>query len=331
MDPDVIVLNNVTYHLSKLPPEEQMRIKHLKLHEIHRGHEEMHLEMFIIAMVSLFVCQVLLMTWKKYHFKTYQFATLIAMWTVPFVYSLFARFPRFIVIWFLFSLITGSMVYMASKKRISTTTPRRVYRWFLFMHNASYALGVGGYVLMMLTIFQLNHVILLPTNWALDIALLTLFYGIYYGVISRDFAEVCTDKMAAQIGYCVPQGMPVRRFDPTTCSICTNQLKTDACEPIHRLNCAHAYPFRGDNFHDFCIRGWCIVGKKDICPYCKEKVDLRKTFTNPYPFPSLSASSIWDKPHLLYGNFLDLIRYLVAWQPVILGLVHVVNTSLGLK
>ncbi|KAA3672555.1 RING finger protein 121 [Paragonimus westermani] len=124
MDSDVIVLNNVTYHLSKLPPEEQMRIKHLKLHEMHRGHEEMHLEMFIIAMVSLFVCQVLLMTWKKYHFKTYQFATLIAMWTVPFVYSLFARFPRFIVIWFLFSLITGSMVYMASKKRISTTTPR---------------------------------------------------------------------------------------------------------------------------------------------------------------------------------------------------------------
>ncbi|KAA3672554.1 RING finger protein 121 [Paragonimus westermani] len=227
-----------------------------------------------------------------------------------------------------------------------TMSKRRVYRWFLFMHNASYALGVGGYILMMLTIFQLNHLILLPTNWALDIALLTLFYGIYYGVISRDFAEVCTDKMAAQIGYYVPQGMPVRRFDPTTCSICTNQLKTDACEPIHRLNCAHA-------FHDFCIRGWCIVGKKDICPYCKEKVDLRKTFTNPYPFlefictdrVTVVTSTLvplrlilvvftinqWDKPHLLYGNFLDLIRYLVAWQPVILGLVHIVNTSLGLK
>ncbi|CAL8098525.1 unnamed protein product [Calicophoron daubneyi] len=273
----------------------------------------MHMEMFLIAMASLFVCQVLLMSWKKYHFRTYQIATLFGMWTVPFVYSVIARFPRFIVIWFLFSLMTGSMMYLASKKRISSATPRRVYRWFLFVHNASYVLGIGGYVLMMLTMFQLNLIFLLPTNMAMDISLLTIFYGLYYGVISRDFAEVCTDKMAAQIGYHVPNGMPMRRLDPAVCSICGKLLDTDGSEKIHRLNCSHT-------FHDFCIRGWCIVGKKDTCPYCKEKVNLRKTFTNP-----------WDKPHILYGNFLDLIRYLVAWQPVILGVIHLLNLSLGLS
>lgn len=37
-------------------------------------------------------------------------------------------------------------------------------------------------------------------------------------------------------------------------------------------------------FHEFCIRGWCIVGKKQTCPYCKEKVDLKRMFRNPYPF-----------------------------------------------
>ena len=37
-------------------------------------------------------------------------------------------------------------------------------------------------------------------------------------------------------------------------------------------------------FHEFCIRGWCIVGKKQTCPYCKEKVDLKRMFHNPYPF-----------------------------------------------
>ena len=36
-------------------------------------------------------------------------------------------------------------------------------------------------------------------------------------------------------------------------------------------------------FHEFCIRGWCIVGKKQTCPYCKEKVDLKRMFCNPYP------------------------------------------------
>ena len=34
----------------------------------------------------------------------------------------------------------------------------------------------------------------------MDFGLLLLFYGLYYGVVGRDFAEVCTDKMAAHIG-----------------------------------------------------------------------------------------------------------------------------------
>ncbi|CAH8538696.1 unnamed protein product [Heterobilharzia americana] len=274
---DVVVLNNVTYHLSKLSAEEKFRIEHLKYHEDHKGHERMHLEMFLVAVISLSVCQMGLMFWKQRHFRSYQLITLIAMWIVPFVYSIFAEFSRFVVVWVLFSLTTGAMVYLSCKKRISTTTPRRVYRWFLFIHTTSYVLGIGGYILMMLTFFQVNLLFFLPTKIAMDFALLVLFYGLYYGVIARDFAEVCTNKMAAQISYRVPQGMPIRRIDASVCSICTNDLVTDGGEKVHRLNCTHV-------FHDFCIRGWCIIGKKDTCPYCSEKVNLKQTFTNPYPF-----------------------------------------------
>lgn len=42
-------------------------------------------------------------------------------------------------------------------------------------------------------------------------------------------------------------------------------------------------------FHEFCIRGWCIVGKKQMCPYCKEKVDLKRMFSNPYPFNAVTC------------------------------------------
>ncbi|CAH8531786.1 unnamed protein product [Schistosoma bovis] len=312
-NPDVVVLNNVTYHLSELSAEEKFRIEHLKYHEDHKGHEKMHLEMFLVAFVSLLFCQLVLMFWKKRHFRSYQLVTLIAMWLVPFIYSVLAEFPRFIFVWVLFSLTTGVMVYLASKRRISTTTPRRVYRWFLFVHTVSYILGVGGYVLLVLTFFQVNLLFLLPTKVSVDLSLLALFYGLYYGVIARDFAEVCTNKLAAQISYQIPQGMPVRRIDPSVCSICKSDLTADSSEKVHRLNCTHV-------FHDFCIRGWCIIGKKDTCPYCNEKVNLKQTFTNP-----------WDKPHLLYGNLLDWVRYLVAWQPVILGVVHVLNSILGLQ
>jgi RING finger protein 121/175 len=49
-------------------------------------------------------------------------------------------------------------------------------------------------------------------------------------------------------------------------------------------------------------------------------VDLKKLFKNP-----------WEKPHLLYGQLLDWIRYLVAWQPLILFFVQGVNYVLGLE
>lgn len=35
--------------------------------------------------------------------------------------------------------------------------------------------------------------------------------------------------------------------------------------PVIELGCKHKY-------HEFCIKGWTIVGKKDTCPACKEKV-----------------------------------------------------------
>ncbi|VDP29167.1 unnamed protein product [Schistosoma margrebowiei] len=107
------------------------RIEHLKYHEDHKGHEKMHLEMFLVAFVSLLFCQLVLMFWKKRHFRSYQLVTLIAMWLVPFIYSVLAEFPRFIFVWVLFSLTTGVMVYLASKKRISTTTPSLPIKFYL--------------------------------------------------------------------------------------------------------------------------------------------------------------------------------------------------------
>ena len=35
--------------------------------------------------------------------------------------------------------------------------------------------------------------------------------------------------------------------------------------------------------------------------------------------------------HFLYGQILDWLRYLVAWQPVVIGIVQGINYSLGLE
>ena len=36
------------------------------------------------------------------------------------------------------------------------------------------------------------------------------------------------------------------------------------------------------SFHEWCLRGWVIIGKKNTCPSCREKVNLQQFKTNPY-------------------------------------------------
>lgn len=112
--------------------------------------------------------------------------------------------------------------------------------------------------------------------------------------------------------------MPTRHLESNVCSVCSNKLlvsenEAGVIEDTYKLPCDHT-------FHEFCIRGWCIIGKKQTCPYCKEKVDLKHIFSNP-----------WERPHVLYGQLLDWIRWLVAWQPFILMIVQGINWVLGLE
>lgn len=62
----------VNFQYEELDEEEQWRIEHAKLHEKHRGHEQMHMEIFLILIVTLVVAQIALVQWKKRHFKSYQ-------------------------------------------------------------------------------------------------------------------------------------------------------------------------------------------------------------------------------------------------------------------
>jgi RING finger protein 121 len=75
-----------------------------------------------------------------------------------------------------------------------------VYKWFYLIYILTYFAGIIGYVLMLATFFGLNLVFdKKPQVW-MDVGLLFLFYGLYFGVLGRDIAEICTDKMAAHIG-----------------------------------------------------------------------------------------------------------------------------------
>ena len=85
---------------------------------------------------------------------------------------------------------------------IGCRVSRLVYKWFLLVYKVSYAVGIVGYFVIMCTLFGLNILLLIKPQTSMDFGLLMLFYGLYLGVVGRDFAEVCADKMASQIGVC---------------------------------------------------------------------------------------------------------------------------------
>jgi RING finger protein 121 len=314
----------VIRHEGETDEEFQWRKEHAEMHEKHRGHDAMHAEMFLIFLFVLAVAQVILVVWKQRHFKSYQVVTTIGLWLIPCVVSISKGYWRFILSWIVFTVFSGYIYSQANQQQISGRTPRRVYKWFLFLHQLSYVLGIAGYLILMATIIGINLIFNIKTSTSMDMGIYLLFYGLYYGVLGRDFAHICTDRMACKIGYFTHEGLPKKVLEEGVCAVCGNHLKERSTglnvedkesvnEKIYTLSCNHS-------FHEFCIRGWVVVGKLQTCPYCKEKVDLKRMFKNP-----------WEKPHLFFGQLLDWIRYLVAWQPIIIVIVQAINRSLGLE
>uniref|UniRef100_A0A674GEC7 Ring finger protein 121 n=1 Tax=Taeniopygia guttata TaxID=59729 RepID=A0A674GEC7_TAEGU len=208
--------------LSHLSPEERWRVEHVRMHAKHRGHEAMHAEMVLILIATLVVAQLLLVQWKQRHPRSYNMVTLFQMWVVPLYFTIKLNWWRFLVIWVLFSAVTAFVTFRATRKPLVQTTPRLVYKWFLLIYKISYATGIVGYMAVMFTLFGLNLLFRIKPEDAMDFGISLLFYGLYYGVLERDFAEMCADYMASTIGvssrWTVPQARVVPHIRrPETC------------------------------------------------------------------------------------------------------------------
>lgn len=56
---------------------------------------------------------------------------------------------------------------------------------------------------MLLTFVGLNIILDVKPHIWMDWGILLLFYGLYFGVLGRDVAEICADTMASHIGVCI--------------------------------------------------------------------------------------------------------------------------------
>lgn len=251
---------------------------------------------YLFIVIVSQICLTLLKRWRP---RSYHLFTLIAIWIIPLGLSItsFNIVNIDFLIWLVFSCRTFLVINLSLEKPIQGTTSILVYKWFLLSHKISFFIGIFGFITMMSTFLGLNLM------FGLVVGLACVFYSLYYGIISRDFAEICTEKMAANIGYYKSEGIPERHLEKEICAVCGLKLlvsvdQEGVLEDTFRLSCGH-------EFHKFCIRGWSTVGNKQTCPYCHEKLDLKRMFPKP-----------WEKPQLMYGKLLTLVRWFIC-QPII--------------
>ena len=104
--------------------DEKARFLHQQMHEKHKGHDSMHAEMLLILIITLVVAQFVLFEWKKRHYKSYLFVSLLGLWLIPAGMCVHSGWWRFIVFWVIFSLLTAVVMRKAYQKPITGNTPR---------------------------------------------------------------------------------------------------------------------------------------------------------------------------------------------------------------
>lgn len=94
-------------------------------------------------------------------------------------------------VWCMFSIVTLYVFYLCMRSnKLDPSTPRLVFTWFLYSHNFCIAIGAAGYALFLLELLGASPLVWLLFGKGASFNL--LFYGLYFGVLGRDTAEVAS-------------------------------------------------------------------------------------------------------------------------------------------
>jgi RING finger protein 121 len=301
----------------------------------HPGHETLHGYLVTGILLTLVGSQLGLWAWQKRSPHTFRVASLGGLLAVPPLFSAYAGFYRMLFVFVGFVALLGRLAFIASRRPLDRSTPRKVYKFFLAIYQLTYGMAWLGYILILIElVLGIDMIWPAAAMHVTSFALLLIFYGAYFGVLERDIAELCADRMASTMGLPVSKEMPQTSSISLSsgCSLCAEPFEGEGgaapfrrqigepaagsrvpesllgvnSEKVFTLNCGH-------RFHESCIRGWTIVGKKDTCSSCAEKVRIAEV---------LDARQPWQKAPVLWNQVLNAVRFILFWNPVILVILN---------
>lgn len=268
----------------------------------------------------LFFAQFAIVWWKKNRPSQYHAWSLAGLWIFPSVGGAFLGNWRFVGFCALFSLQAGYVLYLSRRRPMNADDPQLIYRVFLVGHRLTFGLASLGVFLFVLTVFILIPLFHQPFSWLLTDSVLFMFYGGYFGVMQRDFSQVIADY----VSKVVTSQIVITRTNTgkqivlsNACGLCGRELREmdnvelggklettsqgkDGRKLMKLRECGH-------EFHDECIRGWSVLGKRNVCPTCNERCDTT----------SILASTPWARSSETWQEFLDLLRMALVWNPLI--------------
>merc|ERR1711879_628610 len=206
--------------------------------------------------------------------------TMVGLLGFPLYVSLQLLYWRMLLCWTMFVGSSAYLVFLAKEVPLDVETPRKVYSWFYGVYRTCNAMAISGYMFIIAECFGFGYALKVDL---MNFGLTLMFYGLYYGLLGRDSAEICCDLMVSTMGYTTRGGLPVRGAQPGYCALCTKALGPTKFDPDAepetqiKLDCGHV-------LHESCVKGWVMVGKKDTCPVCREKVDFSIFPSNPWHY-----------------------------------------------
>jgi len=127
--------------------------------------------------------------------------TLVGLVLIPPVISYRLSYWRFLYIWGIFTLLNTPIVKSAFKQPLTSRIPRKVYRWFFVVFVLCLHVGIISIVMFVIELAGLRQCAGgSPDSSFFETAFVLAFYALYFGVLGRDFADLCSERMATSLG-----------------------------------------------------------------------------------------------------------------------------------
>ncbi|KAG5859417.1 RING finger-like domain-containing protein [Encephalitozoon hellem] len=248
-----------------------------------------------IAVISVYalIIQTFFTAWKKINKKTHDVCVFLILLLFPPGFFLFMQSYFLPFCWLLFSGFMLFNTLKVMKGPLGKNVMRDIYgvfRSLFIISNLGTLLGQS-----------LTFVFFYLKPEYLGYTLSILLFFLYFGLLSREVIFFLSETMAVSTGFYSKEGVPGKGNNNSLCMICTKLF--DGSEKIHTLVCAHS-------FHEDCIKGWCLLGKKPFCPYCKKKIE--------------SASlppELWHKAEVWFYPLINTLRSFIVLTLVLTGII----------